>query len=416
MPGAPPFLRSRNSIAVRDTRHSYAVLRGLTSAGGGMVAAATTSLPERADLGRDYDYRYVWIRDQCYAGQAVAVDGPHHCSTTRSVSWRNACSRTDPTCDPPTQSTAARCPTNVGCELPGYPGGADTVGNHANGQFQLDAFGEALLLFAAAARYDHLDAQTYRAVPPRRRHRPALAAPDAGIWELDNRHWTHSRLTCVAGLRAVAAQIPAPDGAAFGTRWPTPCGRTATDSQHASGRWQRAPDDPRVDAALLVPGDPRGAARRGSAQHRHAARGDRANSSEDGYVYRFRHDDRPLAEAEGAFLLCGFWTALAHHQQGDIVSAVRYFERNRAACGPPGLLARNTTSRNANCAATSPRRSCTPCSSKPLYAWPPTAPRRSLARRRRCLGGRAGKGAVMTAAAAGAALTAGSAAWTRRRH
>ncbi|MGH9094674.1 MAG: trehalase-like domain-containing protein, partial [Acidimicrobiales bacterium] len=60
------------TIAPRDARHAYAVLAGLTTAGGGMVAAATTSLPERADQGRNYDYRYVWIRDQCYAGQAVA--------------------------------------------------------------------------------------------------------------------------------------------------------------------------------------------------------------------------------------------------------------------------------------------------------------------------------------------------------
>jgi GH15 family glucan-1,4-alpha-glucosidase len=51
------------------------VLAGLTSGGGGMVAAATTSLPERAAEGRNYDYRYVWILDQCYAGQAVARAG-----------------------------------------------------------------------------------------------------------------------------------------------------------------------------------------------------------------------------------------------------------------------------------------------------------------------------------------------------
>ena len=38
-----------------------------------MVAAATTSLPEHIDAGRNYDYRYVWIRDQCYAGQAAAA-------------------------------------------------------------------------------------------------------------------------------------------------------------------------------------------------------------------------------------------------------------------------------------------------------------------------------------------------------
>ncbi|HEX5349015.1 MAG TPA: glycoside hydrolase family 15 protein [Pseudonocardiaceae bacterium] len=57
-----------------------------------------------------------------------------------------------------------------------------------------------------------------------------------------------------------------------------------------------------------------------------------------GYVYRFRQDRRPLGEAEGAFLLCGFHLALAAHQQGEPVAAARWFERNRAACGPPGLF------------------------------------------------------------------------------
>ena len=41
-------------------------------------------------------------------------------------------------------------------DLPGYPGGYDLAGNRVNNQFQLDVFGEALLLFAAAARHDHL--------------------------------------------------------------------------------------------------------------------------------------------------------------------------------------------------------------------------------------------------------------------
>src|SRR4029079_6897563 len=61
--------------AERDARHAYAVLAGLTSASGGMVAAATTSLPERARAGRSYDYRYAWIRDQCYPCQAAAHSG-----------------------------------------------------------------------------------------------------------------------------------------------------------------------------------------------------------------------------------------------------------------------------------------------------------------------------------------------------
>jgi len=64
----------------------------------------------------------------------------------------------------------------------------------------------------------------------------------------------------------------------------------------------------------------------------------RTELSSEGYMYRYRPDDRPLGEAEGAFLLCGFTMALALHQHGRDVEAVRWFERNRAACGPPGLL------------------------------------------------------------------------------
>ncbi|MCL6670818.1 glycoside hydrolase family 15 protein [Streptomyces panaciradicis] len=63
--------------APRDAGHAYAVQRGLTSGTDAMVAAATTSLPERANSGRSYDYRYAWLRDQCYAGLAVAAHGPH---------------------------------------------------------------------------------------------------------------------------------------------------------------------------------------------------------------------------------------------------------------------------------------------------------------------------------------------------
>jgi GH15 family glucan-1,4-alpha-glucosidase len=65
----------------------------------------------------------------------------------------------------------------------------------------------------------------------------------------------------------------------------------------------------------------------------------RRDLTEDGYAYRFAPDDRPLGQAEGAFLLCGFVMSLAEWQQGNDAAAFRWFERNRAACGPPGLLA-----------------------------------------------------------------------------
>jgi GH15 family glucan-1,4-alpha-glucosidase len=61
--------------------------------------------------------------------------------------------------------------------------------------------------------------------------------------------------------------------------------------------------------------------------------------AEDGYAYRYRVDQRPLGEAEGAFLVCGLWMSLAWQRQGEPVRATRWFERARAACGGPGIYA-----------------------------------------------------------------------------
>ncbi|MGB6164482.1 MAG: glycoside hydrolase family 15 protein [Pseudonocardiaceae bacterium] len=342
---AMPHLQ--DTVAPRDARHAYAVLRGLTSSGGGMVAAATMGLPERAAQGRNYDYRYVWIRDQCYAGQAVAVDGAHPLLDD-AVGFVSQCLLADgPNLRPAYTITGAAVPDQRSLDLPGYPGGTDIVGNHVNAQFQLDAFGEALLLFAAAARHDHLDSDHHKALTV------AVSAiearwrqPDAGLWELDNQRWAHSRLICAAGLRAIAgASVPvtnavanaATDAAGWNALADAILADTDTDCLHPSGRWQRAPGDSRVDAALLLPAIC-GAVPAADARTLATLRAVRDELDEQGYVYRFRQDARPLGEAEGAFVLCGFLMALAAHQQGDTVAATRWFERNRAACGPPGLF------------------------------------------------------------------------------
>lgn len=326
-------------VARRDARHAYAVLRGLTSSGGGMVAAATTSLPERAGAGRSYDYRYVWIRDQCFTGQAVAALGPHPLldEAVRFVTERLA--DDGPELMPAYTTTGAAVPDQRSLSLPGYPGGTDIVGNHVNAQFQLDAFGEALLLLAAAARHDRLEVQGWQAAETAA---DAIAArwrePDAGIWELSPRRWAHSALECVAGLRAISTVPGAP--ASLAARWMALAdallSETATTCTGPNGAWQRSPDDPRVDAALLLP------AIRGGVAHddpRSTATFEAvgAELSDDGYVYRFRPGPLPLGEEEGAFLLCGFWMSLACLQRGDLVAAARWFERSRAACGSPGL-------------------------------------------------------------------------------
>ncbi len=110
------------------------------------------------------------------------------------------------------------------------------------------------------------------------------------------------------------------------------------DCLHPDGRWQRAPDDPRVDAALLLP-IVRGALSPSDPRSIGTIRAVEDDLLREDYVYRFRHNARPLGEAEGAFLLCGFVLALAEQQQGRFLPARVLFERTRSASGTPGLLA-----------------------------------------------------------------------------
>ena len=327
------------AIAPRDARHAWAVLRGLTSGGGGMVAAATMSLPERADRGRNYDYRYAWIRDQAYAGIAAARAGALDLLDAAAGFAAARLLDDGPELKPAYTVAGGPVPPEESLDLTGYPGGTDKTGNWVTGQFQLDALGEALQLLATAARLGRLDQDGWRAA---RAAADAIAKrwtePDAGIWELGSQHWTHSRLACVAGLRSVATLAEAGTGfgdcAALADAIMAETARTAT---HPDGYWQRAPDDPRPDAALLLP-PVRGAVPAADPRTVATLRTVRDQLAREQYVYRFRHGQRPLGDAEGAFLLCGFIMALAEHQQGNELTAVRYFERNRAACGPPGLL------------------------------------------------------------------------------
>ncbi len=325
------------TVADADTQTAYAVIRGLTSSGGGMVAAATMSLPERAEQGRNYDYRYCWIRDQCFAGQGVAAAGalPLLDDAVRFVSERVLAD--GPGLKPAYCVTGGPVPREEPLDLPGYPGASVKTGNWVTDQFQLDAFGEALLLFASAARLDRLDGTHWQAVQTAvRAIEERWREPDAGIWELDDRRWAHSRLACAAGLRRIGEVAPAAEAARWQHLADVLIADAASDCLHPSGRWQRAPDDPRIDAALLIPAI-RGAVPAADPRSTATIDAVRTDLARRGFVYRFQPDERPLGEAEGAFLLCGFLMALADHQQGNRVAAVRWFERNRTACGPPGL-------------------------------------------------------------------------------
>jgi hypothetical protein len=329
-----------DTAAPADARLAYAVLTGLTSGRGGMAAAATSSLPERLGEGRNYDYRYAWIRDQCYAGQAVAAHG----ARTRLLDDWTGFVTDRLLADGPRLSAAytvhgGPVPEEETLDLPGYPGSAMVTGNRVRDQFQLDGFGEALHLLAAAARADRLPDRGADAA------RVAVAAiaerwgePDHGIWETEPNHWTQSRLTCVGGLRAAAATLAAePEGDRWRELADAILAETGRTCVNPGGYWQRAPGDGRVDASLLIP-PVRGAVPAGDPRTVATIDAVRDRLVQDGFVYRYDIDDRPLGEAEGAFLLCGFFLALAELHQGRTVQAARRFERIRSGCGTTGLF------------------------------------------------------------------------------
>ncbi|HEX4175995.1 MAG TPA: glycoside hydrolase family 15 protein [Acidimicrobiales bacterium] len=327
--------------AQRDVRQSIAVLRGMTDPSGASVAAATTALPERAEAGRNYDYRFAWLRDVAYIGRAGAAVPDAEIMLSDAVRWVSARLLEDgPETRPAYRGDGRPVPHPEHLGLPGYPGGSDVIGNRASQQFQLDLFGEALLIFALAAERDLLDADGWRAAEIALRAIEANAdTPEAGIWEIEpGRLWTHSRLICVAGLKAIVEQS-AP------VRWRTRAlgladhllSRADSTCLHPSGHWQRAPDDPRVDASLLLsevrgalpPSDSRSVATRAAILR---------DLCDDDFLYRFADEGEPLGQAEGAFLVCNFWMALAYLGDGDATRGSQWFERTRASCGGSGLF------------------------------------------------------------------------------
>ena len=193
------------AIAEHDGRHSYAVLRGLTSSGGGMVAAATMSLPERAHTNQNYDYRYAWIRDQVYAGIAAATVGASELLDC-AVEFVGARLLEDgPNLKPAYTVTGGASPAKKLSTCPATPAEPTKSATGSTSNSSSTSSARRCSCWPGPQRPT---GSTPTVGAP---HETAIAAiekrwhePDAGIWEIDDENWTQSRLACVAGLRAIA--------------------------------------------------------------------------------------------------------------------------------------------------------------------------------------------------------------------
>ncbi|WP_250034244.1 glycoside hydrolase family 15 protein [Paractinoplanes maris] len=329
----------------RDLVHrSGLVLQALTfRPSGAIVAAATTSLPESAGGGRNWDYRYSWVRDASFTMEAL---------------WVAACpdEAGDFFAFMTTASTPLQIMFGVGGEhdltereLPHLRGWRDSrpvrIGNGAWRQEQIDVYGE---LLAAA---DRLAEQITTMDDDVRAFLIAMADaaaarwrdPDRGIWEIrgEPRHFVHSKVMCWVALdRAIKLEslLEAGDVARWKAERDEIRETVLREGVTAEGIFTQSFGSAELDASLLMlpivgflpAGDPRVLATI-------EAIGARL-TDERGLVYRYRAGDG-LAGDEGTFLLCTFWLAQALALAGRDERAREVFELAAGHVNDVGLLA-----------------------------------------------------------------------------
>ncbi|MEW2319038.1 glycoside hydrolase family 15 protein [Streptomyces bauhiniae] len=323
---------------------------------GGIVAAATTSLPEKLGGVRNWDYRYCWLRDSTLTLNVLLAAGYHE----EAEAWRDWLLR-----------AVAGSPEDLQImygvagerrlsetELPwlaGFAGSAPVrIGNSAVDQLQLDVYGEVMDSLWLARRsglsarphmwalqcalIDFLDEQWRQ--------------PDEGLWEVrgGRRQFTHSKVMAwVAVDRAVRTLEEHPELEGDLSGW-----RALRDEIHAEvcakgydperNTFTQYYGSRELDASLLLiprvgflpPDDPRVI---GTVDAIAADLGD------GGFVRRYDTEDPEgpvvdgLPEGEGAFLACSFWLADALHLTGRTEEARALFERLVGLVNDVGLLA-----------------------------------------------------------------------------
>jgi GH15 family glucan-1,4-alpha-glucosidase len=330
---------------------SAITLKGLTYAPtGGIVAAATTSLPEKIGGVRNWDYRYCWLRDATLTLYSLINCG----FMEEAAAWRNWLLRAaagDPAKIQIMYGAAGerRLPETILDWLPGYENSSPVrIGNAAVHQFQLDVFGEVIdtLHVARHAGLENDEDAWELEKVMLEFVEVAWREPDEGIWEVrgPRRHFTHSKvLAWVAFDRAILAVEE------HGLEGPVERWRALRDEIHRDV-CDKAFDASRqtftqyyggteLDASLLqipllgfLPAtDPRVAGTIAAIE---------TELLEDGFLHRYRtreHVDG-LPPGEGAFLACSFWLADAYILQGRLDDAQALFARLLALANDVGLL------------------------------------------------------------------------------
>lgn len=332
-------------------RRSVITLKALTyGPTGGIVAAPTTSLPERLGGVRNWDYRFCWIRDATFTLLALLGAG----YTEEAAAWREWLLRS--AAGEPSRlqimyglAGERRLPEAELPWLAGYGGSRPVrIGNAAHDQLQLDVFGEMMDALHVSRRHGletNLDAWNLQtALMEFVEHN--WEREDEGLWEVrgPRRDFTHSKVMAwVAVDRCIKSAGQFNLKGDLG-KWRKLRSRIHEDVcrqgfSTAKNSFVQFYGGEELDASLLLipqvgflpADDPRVLGTIAAVER---------ELRYDGLVLRYRHGNRadPLPPGEGAFLACSFWLADALAMTGRHGEAREMFEELIGLRNDLGLL------------------------------------------------------------------------------
>ncbi len=308
---------------------------------GAPIAAATTSLPERIGGGRNYDYRYCWIRDASFTVDALLNVGLVEEAHRAIGALLDMCQRTRPSLAP-LYTVGGTVPTDMeNLALHGYRGSQPVHrGNDASGQLQLGTWGD---LFDALWRYvdrgNELDPATQALLAELADELCARwRSEDAGIWELpETAHYTVSKLGAWTALERAQRLVDLDQLDGDTERWAAE--RVALRTFIEERCWSPAKrsltfyaDTDELDAACLLAGRMGFASQ---AQLEGTVDAVRDELTDGSFVWRYSG----MREKESAFLACSFWLGDALARIGRLDDARRQLDGALAAANDLGLMA-----------------------------------------------------------------------------